>query len=50
MNQVEGEVYCEVHGATHDQSTNPYDGCPTEVRDGKPALVEQVLPDDVPRP
>lgn len=27
---IEGEVYCEVHGCIHHESTDPYDMCYAE--------------------
>jgi hypothetical protein len=30
------QVWCDHHGDIHDKSPRPYDGCPTETRDGRP--------------
>ena len=38
---VEGYIYCDVHGEIHEETTNPYDGPPTEYRDGKPVWLTE---------
>jgi hypothetical protein len=40
MIRHEGDIYCEVHGTVHEPSTHPYDGCPTEIRDGVPVWID----------
>jgi hypothetical protein len=36
MIPVEDRVWCDVHGDVHAPVEQPYEGCPTEYRDGKP--------------
>ena len=36
MEQMEDYVWCDCHGCIHEKSTNPYDGPPYEVVDGRP--------------
>ena len=36
MMEPADEIYCDSHGCIHEKSTNPYDGCPTKVVDGRP--------------
>lgn len=46
MEKIESYVWCDIHGDIHDESTNPYDGPPTLLRDGRPVWLRYPGPDE----